>query len=179
MFDSTDYRLPTDEEAAGVAADVYYHCKGNIRWYKFLFWVISIIGALGVVGSLGQELESWWAKLLMTALMFGFFFFIAWMLYKGYKELEAIVDVYATGQFYVVDGYVSRTEEYVGWRNKIYVGFTSKSGKTIDGTCAVPARGVEVGTPLLLVYIDESFKLPVKEVMTAYTPAMLAGEVHG
>lgn len=177
MLMPSDFRVPTEREAQGVANNMYQYYKGNMLRDKALGALFGVLGALAFIGGFDQPIEPFPMKLLTIILMTAFFGIPAALMFKDLHTTKAILNVYETGQFYVADGTVTKLEPFEERRTYFLVEFTALSGTVLEDKWIVPDKGVGIGTPLLFVYIDESFKSSVKHIELVYTPALLSGEV--
>lgn len=182
MLEQSDFRSPTEKECADISRLAYEDSKSMIQYQKTLFWFFLAMMVLGplyaIFGDTGfNGVEGTVVTVIILVVQWLFLGSFAFFFHKSIKKFENKIDVFARGQFYCVDGYVSRTEKSTRAIGEfIAVEFTTDGGRVLDGVCDVPSKGVAIGTRLLLVYIDKSFKLPIEDLMVVYTPAMLAGE---
>ena len=101
-------------------------------------------------------------------------FILAFGTFRTKKEYLNNIQVFKNGQFQVLEGNVTEifaNMEYPGCCN---VCFQSAKGETLKTLCTVRQEELQVGTPLLLAYADESV---VKGgISRAFTPYMMTEE---
>jgi len=160
-------RRPTPDEVYKITR-YYEHLYGkNIRRNKTLSTVFIVLGLFCMCGYTVSGVVSIVVGVIFFAIAFGFI--------KGKNEAKAKLNVFRSGDFTVIPGSVCEIKtDTTGMLGVSVVRFISHGGKKPDAQFEVRRTQLQVGTPLLLIHVDED---KIRHGLTrVFTPFMLTEE---
>lgn len=162
----TGFRRPDEHEKEWIGRYFEKIFQGNIKVYKGISSILCVVG----IFSMSAYSVGGIVALVIGIAAFALAFVTIWKK-KGYQEN---IRAFKNGQFQVLEGNVAEifaNMEYPGCCN---VRFQSARGETLKMLCTVRQEELQIGTPLLLVYADESV---IKGgISRTFTPYMLTEE---
>lgn len=160
------FRKPNEQERKSISCYFQNVFQGTIRTCKNVSTILCVIGVLAM-GSYGINGV---VGIGIGLLAFAAAFAAIWTK----KKYEGNIQILKNGQFQVLEGKViemSTNTEYPGVAN---VRFQSVQGEVMEMLCTVRMENLQIGTPLLLAYVDKS---TIKGgISRAFTPYMLTEE---
>ncbi|MCD7893378.1 MAG: hypothetical protein LUG60_06710 [Erysipelotrichaceae bacterium] len=160
-------RRPTLDEINKITRYYEHLYQTNDRTHKTLIVVFSVLGIVSMFAYTTSGLG---------AIVVGIIFLtIAFQLIRGVFEAEAHLNVFRSGDFIVIPGSVYKimtdTTDLPGVSD---VWFMSLGGKKLNLEFQVRRTDLQIGTPLLLIHVDED---KIKHGLTrVFTPFMLSEE---
>lgn len=162
----TGFRNPNEYEKAFIGQYFEKIFRQKIKVCKGLSTILCVIG----IFCMSAYSVSGFLALVIGIIAFALAFETIWTKNGYQKKIQAVKN----GQFQVIEGNVTEIfaeMEYPGCCN---VRFQSSRGETLKMLCTVRQEGLQIGTPLLLAYVDECV---VKGGMSrTFTPYMLTEE---
>ena len=141
------YRLPTHEETNKIYKWVSEYNSSKIRKNKVLSTMLSVAG-LVFFGSIGVNSIG----TTIVGLILGFICFF--LVFLCIKEKNKSIDENAgflSGEFFVLDGTVSKIETNIDTPGCINVWFLSEDQQFNEGWYRVRQEKIEIGTSIILV----------------------------
>ena len=162
----TGFRRPDTHEKEWIGRYFEKIFQGNIKVYKGLSSILCVAGIFSMSAYSVGGIVALAIGIAAFALAFG----TIWKK-KGYQEnIRALKN----GQFQVLEGNVAEIFENMEYPGCCNVRFQSSRGETLKMLCTVRQEELQIGTPLLLAYADESV---IKGgISRAFTPYMLTEE---
>ena len=160
------FRAPSEYERKAVS---HYFQKWFQKRIKFCKRCSSVLCAIGVLNVAFYESAGILA-IILALIAFGMAFICIWTK----KENQEKIQVFAQGHFQILDGMVSEISvnpDSPGFSN---VRFQSKYGEVLSIWCAVRQEELQIGTPLILAYVDD--KTVKGGIFRAFSPYMLTEE---
>ena len=164
--DFSGFRVPNESEKKAVNHYFQKLLAKRIKFCKRFNIVLCAIGVLNVA-----FYESAGILVIVLALIAFGMAFLSTQTQKGNQKK---MQVFAQGNFRVLDGMVSEISvnpDSPGFSN---VRFQSKYGEIFKTWCAVRQEELQIGTPLILVYVDD--KTIKGGICSAFSPYMLTEE---
>ncbi|MCD7884793.1 MAG: hypothetical protein LUI87_13980 [Lachnospiraceae bacterium] len=160
-------RRPTPDETYKITR-YYEHLYGrNGRTNRILGKVFIVLGFVFICGYMVSGAASIVFGVIFFAIAFGFI--------KGKNEAKADLNVFRSGDFIVIPGSVCEIKtDTTGMLGVSVVRFISHGGKKLDAQFEVRRTQLQMGTPLLLIHVDED---KIRHGLTrVFTPFMLTEE---
>ena len=165
----TGFRRPSEEERAGVSRHMRYYYNTTTKQTRIIGIILAVLGALLIIGGIaGRNVIG---AVLGAAAIAG-----AVMAFRTLSAYRKETDRFERGDFRVLDGKVSKRELCPDIPGVSSVEFTSLTGQVADGMFEVRQEGLEIGTPLLLVYVSGEERKEGGKFTWAFTPFMLTEE---
>lgn len=163
------FRIPTKEETTDVSRHMHAYYRSLKRKTIASGIVLTVMGVLLLIGGISAHNMLGFGLGITAA---------AGAVCAFYYSLTVMSEllVFEKGEFYVMDGNVSRIEVCPDTPGMSSVEFTSVFGQTADGVFEARQEGLEMGTPILLVYVPKEKVSGLKAFTWVFTPFMLTEE---
>lgn len=162
----TGFRKPNEYEKEWIGRYFEKVFQGKIKVYKGISSILCVVGVFSMSAYSVGGIMAFVIGIVAFALVFD-------TIWKK-KEYQENIRALKNGQFQVMEGNVAEIfadTEYPGCCN---ARFQSLRGETLKMLCTVRQEELQIGTPLLLAYADESV---IKGgISRAFTPCMLTEE---
>ncbi len=167
--EATGFRSPTQSEINGVSKHMKAYYQANSKISEIAGIILATLGLLLINGS--GDGNSFLTLILGGGSLAG----AVMALYNTFTNKQKAVR-FEKGEFYVLEGTVTNIQMAPEMPGVSSVEFTSNWGQTLDGRFEVRHEELQIGTPLLLVYIPKKEGKITGDFQWAFTPFMLTEE---
>ena len=167
-------RVPTQEEIARIGRYMRCYYQDNDRLTRILmpaFLVLGLLLVCGVLLGVAKATSQRLAFLLLGLILLGVG--ISGMVHL--RTLEARIRPFEQGAFHVVNGSVGEISPNLRYPGIQNVRFVSAGGIALDGYYEARQEELQLGTPLLLVFIKKD-EWRFGDFQWVFTPFMLTEE---
>lgn len=162
----TGFRNPNDQEKDRISRYFQNVFQKNIKTCQTASAVLCVVGVLCMTSYDSMGIMS----IIIGLLAFAAAFSAIWTKKGNQQKIE----IFKNGRFQVLEGKVMESSMHPDYPGVFNIRFQSWKGENAVGWYRVRQEELQIGTPLLLVYVDKS--VINREICRTFTPYMLSDE---